>query len=458
MQMNARTVAPTLPRRPPQLVVTIATAVLLSAASFQSAWAQTAPSLGTAKSFAVLGGQTVTNTGPSTIHGDLGVSPGSAVTGFAPGHVIAPGVIHAADAVALAAQNDLTTAYNVLAGEPSTFDETGHDLGGQTLVAGVYTFTSSAQLTGPLTLDAQGNANAVFIFQIGSKLTTASNSNVNLINGAQPCNVFWQVGSSATLGTNTSFIGNILALTSIALQTGTSVNGRALARNGAVTLDTNNVFFSDCAGSGPGGTGGGPVCTDVTPPSVALTGVIAGPPKQIQITVQDTGTGIGSIVVTLATNVTVPIPAFAPGITTPIVVTATKINQIQGSVVALRVTDLCGNVTNADPVDFTIAANKTVTVTGIPQDEHLVTIVNDGLQTLIITVNENDDKAVWVWLKPNETRTIDIGRAMGRKNNTITFEAIGYGSRHGSAWIVVHPGPAALAEDDTEGHQGEGRE
>jgi hypothetical protein len=220
-------------------------AALLCGAS--GAFAQTAPPLGAAQSFAVLGGSTVTNTGPSTITGDLGVSPGSAVTGFPPG-VVVSGTIHAADAVALAAQNSVTTAYNSLAGQACTQDLTGQNLGGQTLIAGVYCFLSSAQLTGTLTLNAQGNANAVFIFRIGSTLTTASSSTVVMINGGSRCNVFWQVGSSATLGTGTSLAGNILALTSITLTTGTSViNGRILARNGAVTLDTNMV--SSCGAS-----------------------------------------------------------------------------------------------------------------------------------------------------------------------------------------------------------------
>ena len=209
------------------------------------AFGQTAPSLGTAQSFAVLGGSTVTNTGPSVITGDLGVSPGSAVTGFPPGSVVS-GTIHAADAVALAAQGGVTTAYNSLAGQVCSRDLTGQDLGGMTLTAGVYCFSSSAQLTGTLTLNAQGNANAVFIFQIGSTLTTASASSVVFINGGSVCNVFWQVGSSATLGTTTSFVGNILALTSITLTTGASVTGRALARNGAVTLDSNIVSASPC--------------------------------------------------------------------------------------------------------------------------------------------------------------------------------------------------------------------
>jgi uncharacterized repeat protein (TIGR01451 family) len=224
-------------------------ALLLTTAAFQTLSAATAPSLGTAAAFAVLGGSTVTNTGPTVINGNLGVSPGSAITGFPPGIVIPPGTIHAADAVAAGAQSDNTIAYNALAGQVCNFDLTGQDLGGLTLVPGTYCFSSSAQLTGTLTLNAQGNPNAVFIFQIGSTLTTASNSSVNIINGGTACNVFWQIGSSATLGTNTSFIGNILALTSITLNTGTNVSGRALAQNGAVTLDSNTVSITQCNGS-----------------------------------------------------------------------------------------------------------------------------------------------------------------------------------------------------------------
>ena len=202
--------------------------------------AQTAPSLGAAQSFAVLGSSTVTNTGSSVITGNLGVSPGSAVTGFPPGLVLS-GTIHGADAAALAAHDAATTAYNSLVGQACTQDMTGQDLGGQTLTAGVYCFSSSAQLTGTLTLNAQGNASAVFIFKMGSTLTTASASSVVLTNGGSPGNVFWQVGSSATLGTTTSFTGNILALASITVTTGVSVTGRTLALNGAVTLDTNAV-------------------------------------------------------------------------------------------------------------------------------------------------------------------------------------------------------------------------
>jgi hypothetical protein len=207
--------------------------------------------IGTAQSFAVLAGSTVTNTGTTTVEGDLGVDPGLSVTGFPPG-LVTDGSIHAGDAVALQAQDDVVTAYVALAGEAPTLDLTGQDLGGMTLVAGVYHFSSSAQLTGALTLDAQGDPSSVFVFQIGSTLTTASNSSVVVINGAQGCNIFWQVGSSATLGTTTAFKGNILALTSITLNTGASVSGRALARNAAVTLDTNDVSIQSCASSDAG--------------------------------------------------------------------------------------------------------------------------------------------------------------------------------------------------------------
>ncbi len=207
--------------------------------------AQVAPGIGTATSFAVLGGSAVSNTGPSVVNGDLGISPLNAVTGFPPG--IVNGTLHVADAVALQAQSDVTTAYNNLAGQTPCTDLTGQDLGGQTLISGIYCFATSAQLTGNLTLDAQGNAAAVFIFQIGTTLTTASNSSVTTINSGTGCNIWWQVGSSATLGTTTAFQGNILALTSITLNTTATISpGRALAQTGAVTLDTNTIDMTAC--------------------------------------------------------------------------------------------------------------------------------------------------------------------------------------------------------------------
>lgn len=213
-----------------------------------SAFAQV--SLGTAQSFGVLAGSTVTNVGTTTVTGNVGTSPGSSVTGFPPGIVLPPGTINLANGVAGQAQSDLTAAYNAAAGTACTVDLTGQDLGGLTLTPGVYCFDVSAQLTGTLTLDFQGNPNALFIFQTGSSLTTASGSSVVLANnggGTCPANLFWQIGSSATLGTGTSFAGNILALTSITLNAGAIVNGRTLARNGAVTLSSNTVTACDPA-------------------------------------------------------------------------------------------------------------------------------------------------------------------------------------------------------------------
>ena len=226
-------------------------ALVLTLALAGSARAATPVPLGTADPVAVLAGSTVTNTGPTVVTGDLGLSPGTSVTGFPPGTV--NGTQHITDPVAAQAQTDLTTAYNNAAAQAPT-GTVSADLGGQTLTPGVYTSASSLGLTGALTLDAQGNANAVFIFQAGSTLTTASASSVNLVNGAQACNVFWQVGSSATLGTASTFRGTILALTSITATTGATVDGRLLARNAAVTLDTNTITRSQCASATPAPT------------------------------------------------------------------------------------------------------------------------------------------------------------------------------------------------------------
>lgn len=209
-----------------------------------SASAATAISLGTADSYAVLAGSGITNTGPTTLTGDLGTYPTTTITGSS--SITINGTNHAGDGVTQSAKTDLVTAYNSAAGQTSTNAISG-DLGGQTLVAGVYTSSSSIGLTGALTLNGAGNADSVFIFQAGSTLTTASGSSVVLTNGAQACNVFWQIGSSATIGTGSSFVGTIIALTSITLTTGATVSGRVLARNGAVTMDTNTVSRPSCA-------------------------------------------------------------------------------------------------------------------------------------------------------------------------------------------------------------------
>ena len=193
--------------------------------------------------FAVLAGSTVTNTGSTVIAGDVGVNPGTAVTGFPPG--LASGAIHKADGAAAQAQAALTAGYIDAAGRSGGTSVAG-DLVGKTFTAGVYKSTSSLALSGDVTLDAQGDPAAVFIFQISSTLTTGSGSHVILANGANACNVFWQVGSSATLGTNSVFKGNILALTSITITTGVNLQGRALARNGAVTLDSDVITGCTC--------------------------------------------------------------------------------------------------------------------------------------------------------------------------------------------------------------------
>jgi hypothetical protein len=210
------------------------------------AGAATAPvSLGRAANFAVLAASTVTNTGPTTVTGDLGLSPGTAVTGFPPGAV--DGTVHIADANAAAAKSDLAAAFEEVAARPATAT-IPVELGGTTETAGVYDSPAGTfGITGTVTLDGEGDPNAVFIFKAASTLITASASTVRLINGAQSCNVFWQVGSSATLGTYSTLRGNVMALASTTVTTGVIVDGRILARNAAVTLDTATVTRPMCA-------------------------------------------------------------------------------------------------------------------------------------------------------------------------------------------------------------------
>jgi hypothetical protein len=246
-------------KRFPILFPSVVFAAVMAGVWPGAALAATSPRLGTALNFTVLAGSTITNTGPSVITGNLGLHAGSAVTGFPPG--VVTGVKHVHDAVALRAKNDLKTAYTDAANAPTTSDLTGKNLGGKNLVPGVYKFSSSAQLTGVLTLSGKG----VFIFKIGSTLTTASSANVRLTNGAQACAVYWQGGSSATLGTATHFQGNLMALTSITLNTNANIlTGRALARNGALTLHSNRitppvgactVASTPVPGAGVGGAG-----------------------------------------------------------------------------------------------------------------------------------------------------------------------------------------------------------
>ncbi|HUZ81551.1 MAG TPA: ice-binding family protein [Gaiellaceae bacterium] len=227
------------------VLVLFGLAALVSLALVSSAGAApTAIPLGAGDSFAVLAGSGITNTGPTTIKGDIGTYPTTTIVGAS--SMTITGTNQGGDATTQQAQTDLTGAYNNAAGQGPTSPIAG-DLGGQTLTPGVYHSSSSIGLTGALTLNAGGDPSAVFVFQAGSTLTTASGSRINLVNGAQSCNVFWQVGSSATLGTGSTFRGSILAMTSITVTTGTAVDGRVLARSGAVTLDTATITKPTCA-------------------------------------------------------------------------------------------------------------------------------------------------------------------------------------------------------------------
>ena len=224
----------------------IGLAAFLAVVLAGTALAATAPNLGTAESFAVLAGTTITNTGSTTITGDVGLHPGDAVTGFT--DVTLHGAQHIGDAVASSAKDALVGAYNDAAGA-TPVNQVPTELGGTTLTPGVYA-SATLGLTGVLTLDGGG----VYIFQAGSTLITAPGSSVRLTNGASACDVYWQVGSSATLDTTTSFKGTIMALTSIALNNGVTLEGRALARNGEVTMINDTIDSSSCAAPSPTAT------------------------------------------------------------------------------------------------------------------------------------------------------------------------------------------------------------
>jgi len=284
------------------LAVVVVGAAVMAPAGVADA-AQAPVGLGTAGSFAVLAGAGVTNTGPTTINGDLGTFPTTSISGAA--SMTITGTNHGGDAVTQGAKTDLVTAYNTAAGEGPT-TAVPADLGGQTLTPGIYNSASSLGLTGALTLNGGGNPNALFVFQAGSTLTTASASSVVLTNGAQACNVFWQVGSSATLGTGSSFRGTILALTSISVTTGTTIVGRALARNGAVTLDTDTITTPTCTT---------PTGTTVTTPGSANASTKSPSPNGTTstgtATPGGTGTGTGTPTGTTATG-TLPFTGINP--------------------------------------------------------------------------------------------------------------------------------------------------
>jgi hypothetical protein len=282
------------------MLVTGIAFLTLAAFGTQSAMAATAAvNLGTSSTFAVLAGSAITNTGATTIGGDIGISPGTSITGFPPG-IQATGTTHVADGTALLAENALGTASVDAAGR-TPFNTVTADLGGSTLVAGVYKSTSSMGLTGAVTLNGAGDSSSVFIFQAGSTLTTATSSSVVLENGAQACNVFWQVGSSATLGTTTNFAGTIIATTSITLNTGATINGRALAINGAVTMDANTITVPTCLASSS-------TTTSSTTSSTTSTST------------STTTTAPGSTTTTLGSTSTTVVGATSPGTTSTFVI------------------------------------------------------------------------------------------------------------------------------------------
>lgn len=244
-------------KRTTALFAGVAATVAISLTIVSSAHAvQPSVDLKSTSNYAVLAGSGITNTGATTVSGTAGGDMGSSPTGSFTGDtmVTTSGTKYTAvDSKTTAAKADLVDVYDDAAGRVPATTITG-DLGGQTLVAGVYNSASSIGLTNTVTLDGQNNPDAVFIFQAGSTLTTASNSTVALINGAQACHVFWQVGSSATFGTTTTFVGHVFALTSISAKTGATFAGQLLARNGAVTLDHNTITNDLCTGVTPTGT------------------------------------------------------------------------------------------------------------------------------------------------------------------------------------------------------------
>jgi hypothetical protein len=287
----------------PLAVVALSGAVML--ASTNGGAAQATVGLGTAANFSVLSGAGITNTGPTTVGGDVGTSPTPAETGF--GSVtFAGGTNHDGDAVTQVAKNDLVTAYNTAAGAtPSKSVPT--ELGaGKTFLPGVYN-AGTLGITGTMTLNTQGDPNAVFIFKAASTLTTASGSRVIVIGSTSACNVFWQIGSSATLGTGSHLVGSVLALTSITATTGATIAGRLLARNGAVTLDTNTITTPVCAAASTTTTvGSTPTTSGATPTTTGATPTTSGATPTTLVAGATTSTVASSPAPTLAPTTTTP--------------------------------------------------------------------------------------------------------------------------------------------------------
>jgi type VI secretion system secreted protein VgrG len=322
----------------------------------------------------VLAGSGVTNTGSSVINGDLGTCPTPAITGFPPG--IVNGTVHADDAVACDAQSDTTIAYNDAAGRASTTTYGGPtDLGGRKLIAGVYATPTSFSITGQLVLDGQGDPDATFVFQAGSTLLTATDSSVTMVNGAQACNVFWQVGSSATLGVGSTLLGTVLALTSITADTNARIQGRLLARTGAVTLDSNVVTRPACL-SAP---------TTTAPPVATTTTAVTTPtttgPSTTTSTPSTTSTTSGSTTSTTSTT------SGSTTSTTSASTTSTTSSATTTTAVPAAPTTGPANRVGAPPQELALPTSpqvtevRLVTVTpGVPQTPSAQTgLTNSGL-------------------------------------------------------------------------------
>ncbi|WP_375474874.1 ice-binding family protein [uncultured Jatrophihabitans sp.] len=371
----------------------MAAAMLTSLVAIGVSWAQPASAatgtvnLATSAEYSVLAGQGVTNTGASTLNADLGSSPAPAsyVTGFPPG--IVGGSQHFADGPALQAQSDLTTAYNDAAGRPVTANVPG-DIANRTVVAGVYKASTSLGLSGALTLNGQHDPSSVFIFQVPTALTTASASSVNLINGAQACHVFWQIGSSATLGTSSVFRGTIMALQSISMNNGVQVQGRALARNGSVTLINDTFTSARCAATPPATSTttttslpSGPVHVGGTIPVRVRVSGTGGTVPTGRVTVLDNGKVVGSGTLDSTGRVTVKIPTGStPG-------TRTITARYGGSPVALTSTSTGRTVTvraaPSTPTSSTASGTpSTSTPTSTSNLTHTTVLASTGVHGL----------------------------------------------------------------------------
>ena len=368
--------------------------------------------LGTADSFAVLAGQGVTNTGTTEVNGDLGTCPNDSVTG-------APdvrGEIHAADAVCLQAQADLTLAYDDAAGRaPTTTYTVPTDLGGDRLTAGVYKSPSSFGITGTLTLDAEGDPDAVFIFQAASTLITATNSTVMLVDGAQACNVFWQVGSSATLEVGSTFVGTILALTSIEAKTNAEVEGRLLARNASVTLDSNVITVSACA----------PDTTTTVPDATTTTAA------DITTTVPDTTTTVPDATTTTVADTT----------TTTVSDTTTTVPDATTTTVA----DTTTTTTAPDTTTTTLPDTTTTvpdTTTTVP--DATTTTVADTTTTVPDTTTTTSAPVTTITTVPAMTSTTVLPATTTTRPSTTVVQT---GVQSTSTTTAVGAGTAAVSDD-----------